>query len=223
MAAVTAGPTPGAGPAPGPAWTVVLPVKRLDRAKTRLSTRPAGQREDLALAFARDVVAAATACPAVARVVVVTDDARARSTLIADGTDAAPVVVPDVPDAGLNPALRHGAAQAAAGTGVAALSADLPALRPDELGRALAAAAGHSRAFVADLTGTGTTLLTAAPGVALDPRFGARSRAEHAASGAVELAVGDVPGLRRDVDTEVDLWDAVRLGVGPHTRRALER
>ncbi len=105
------------------------------------------------------------------------------------------------------------------GLAVAALVADLPALRTDELRRALAAAAHVARGFVADAAGTGTTLLTAAPGVGLDPRFGPRSRAAHAASGAIALEPGPVPGLRRDVDTEVDLWDAGRLGLGPASAR----
>ena len=61
----------GAGPTE---WVVVIPVKRLDRAKTRLSTRPAPQRGALALAFALDTVRAALACPRVAAVLVVTDD-----------------------------------------------------------------------------------------------------------------------------------------------------
>ena len=56
-------------------WVVVVPVKRLDRAKTRLSTRPAPERRALALAFALDTVRAAITCPGVVGVVVVTDDA----------------------------------------------------------------------------------------------------------------------------------------------------
>ena len=76
---------------------------------------------------------------------------------------------------------------------------------------------------MADAAGIGSTLLTARPGVELGPRFGERSRAAHRSSGAVELAAspGALAGLRRDVDTEVDLWDAVRLGVGPATTDAL--
>jgi 2-phospho-L-lactate guanylyltransferase len=27
-----------------------------------------------------------------------------------------------------------------------------------------------------------------------------------------------IASVRRDVDTEVDLWDALRLGVGPRTK-----
>ena len=59
------------------------------------------------------------------------------------------------------------------GCGTAALSADLPALRPAELARAL--------------------------------------------TGAAELDLEGVPGLRRDVDTPADLRAAAALGLGPYT------
>jgi 2-phospho-L-lactate guanylyltransferase len=193
-------------------WVVVVPVKVLGRAKTRLGLAPAA-RADLALEMARATVAAAAACPLVAEVVVVTDDPRAAAAL----RGARVHVVADEPDAGLNPALGHGAAVAAGrhpGAGVAALSADLPALRPDELARALAAGAAHPRAVVADAAGTGTVLLTARPGLPLDPAYGGASRTRHAARGAVDLTddLRDaVPGLRRDVDTPDDLAAARRL------------
>ncbi|CAM5495714.1 Phosphoenolpyruvate guanylyltransferase [Streptomyces alboniger] len=58
-------------------WTLVIPVKPLARAKSRLSDTAAdGLRPGLALAFAQDTVAAALACPAVKDVAVVTDDPR---------------------------------------------------------------------------------------------------------------------------------------------------
>ena len=199
--------------APGTAWSLVLPLKPLARAKSRLAAGPL--RPELALAFARDTVAAALACPAVARVLVVTDDAAAARLLAAAGA----VVVPDEPGAGLNAALAHGAARAAelAGGGpVAAMSADLPALRPEELERVLRAAEPRGRAFLADAHGVGTTLLTA-NGAELAPAFGGASRARHAASGAVELGLGEVPSVRLDVDTMEDLRAALELGVGRHT------
>ena len=141
-----------------------------------------------------------------------------------DDPDAAEVarhmrhlVVGDEPDAGLNPALVHGAAMALErwpGARVAALSSDLPALRPDELGLALVAAKGHPRAFVADAGGTGTNLLTATALGDFVPRFGRQSAQAHQADGAVELSHLALPSLRRDVDTEADLSDAQELGLG---------
>ena len=202
-------------------WVVVVPVKRLDRAKTRLSSRSAAQRRALALAFAVDTVRAALGCPGVVGVVVVADDPEVRAAVAALGASW----VPDEPGAGLNEALTHGAdvvRRDSPGAWVAVLAADLPALRSEELARALAAARQVPRGFVADAAGTGTTLLTARPGVALDARFGPRSRAAHAATGATALEPGPVPGLRRDVDTEVDLWDAGRLGLGVATASLLD-
>jgi 2-phospho-L-lactate/phosphoenolpyruvate guanylyltransferase len=202
-------------------WAVVAPVKRLDRAKTRLSTRPAAQRRDLALAFAIDSVRAIAASPNVVEVLVVSDDETVR---VAVGELGA-TYLQEGPDAGLNGAVEAGVRHLRArwpDAGVAVVAADLPALRSDELTRALRAAAAVQRGFVADAAGTGSTMLTVLPGVALDPRFGPRSRAAHAASGAVPLEPGPVPGLRRDVDTEVDLWDAGRLGVGSATARVTD-
>lgn len=199
-----------------PGWSVVVPVKRLAVAKSRLrSTLPSADHDELVLAICLDTVSAAVACSSVARVVVVTDDARARASV--EGVGA--LVVPDQPDRGLNPAVEHGAAAATAlapGDAVVILSADLPALRPDELAAALSAAAGHSRAFVTDAAGTGTTLLVASPGQPLLAAYGPQSRLAHAATGAVELD-GDWPSLRRDVDTAADLRAAAILGLGPHT------
>jgi 2-phospho-L-lactate guanylyltransferase len=132
--------------------------------------------------------------------------------------------VADEPDRGLNPAFEHGAQSVrdAGGSAVAALSSDLPSLRPDELAAALDAAGRTApRCFVADAHGTGTTLLTAV-GTELRPRFGPGSAEAHRAGGAVALT-GAWPGLVRDVDTEDDLWAAVALGVGPCTAAQLDR
>jgi len=197
-------------------WSVLLPVKVLAQAKSRLADLAGPRRGELALALACDTVTAVLGCEAAARAVVITDDPVAAATL----THLGALVVPDQPRDGLNAALRHGAAFAAArwpGCGTAALSADLPALRPAELARALDAAAAWPTAFVADAAGDGTTLYTAAPGAAFRPAFGLASRARHAAGGAAELEPGDIPGLRRDVDTPADLRDAAALGLGPRT------
>src|SRR5829696_4841631 len=197
-------------------WSVVVPAKRLASAKTRLRPVTGGgpDHDDLVLALLADTVAVALACTAVGEVVVVTDDPAARAVVEELGART----VADEPDRGLNPALEHGARSATA-EAVAALSSDLPALRPEELAAALEAAGAVPRAFVADSPGTGTTLLTAV-GTALRPRFGPGSAAAHAADGAVALT-GTWPGLVRDVDTAEDLSAALALGVGPRTARAL--
>jgi 2-phospho-L-lactate/phosphoenolpyruvate guanylyltransferase len=229
-------------------WTVLLPVKVLARAKSRLAVLAGDRRGELALALASDTVAAVLACPEVARVVVVTSDPVAGPLLAALGA----IVVPDEPadrpaslgNAGLentgaprgagvlgdlgvqdllNAALRHGAGVAARrwpGTGLAALTADLPALSPAELAAALRAAGASPglAAFVPDAAGVGTTLYAVPPGGEFRPLFGGASRARHAAAGAIELGLGAFIGLRRDVDTPDDLREALSLGVGPFTR-----
>jgi 2-phospho-L-lactate guanylyltransferase len=205
-------------------WAIIVPVKRLAVAKSRLLVAPE-LRAELALAMALDSVAAALACPVVTTVVAVNDDADVGARLRALGA----TVVRDEPDAGLNSALEHGAAAArvvAGGSAVAALSADLPALRPAELAVILDAAAPDAdagRAVVADAAGTGTTLLTAGPGAALRPAFGGDSRAAHVASGARDLTAVAGQSLRRDVDTVADLRAAHALGCGPATTEVLAR
>ncbi|MFC6878861.1 MULTISPECIES: 2-phospho-L-lactate guanylyltransferase [Actinomadura] len=204
------------GGAPHLQWSLVVPVKVLARAKTRMSGAAGPHREALALAVAADTVAAALRCDRVRDVIVVTDDPLPAAELAALGAR----VVPDEPDSGLNPALVYGAGRGrelAPDAGVGALSADLPALRPAELRRVLDAAAGAPEAFVPDAVGVGTTLYTARPGVPFSPAFGGDSRTAHRARGARELSLGDIDSVRRDVDTLDDLKAALALGTGPRT------
>ncbi len=193
-------------------WTVVIPVKALPAAKSRLapaSADPDAHRR-LVEAIRADTMAAAAGAPSVARILLVTDAGQA-------GPDT---VVQTRP--GLNGALRDAAEHAARhwpGDGIAALVGDLPSLRSAELDDALGQAALAGGGFVADADGTGTTLLAAVPGRALEPRFGPGSASRHA-----EI-VGALPagaGLRRDVDTAEDLRRAAAgPGVGPRTHAVL--
>ena len=197
-------------------WSIVIPVKVLAKGKSRLAGLAGRSRPALALAVAADTIRAALACADVSVVTVVTDDPVAAAEFGQLGAD----VIGDDPAAGLNPALVHGASLVARRhpqAGIAALSGDLPALKPAELGRALRAAARWPEAFVPDASGTGTTLYTTRPTVAFRPRFGPGSRLRHLQAGAHELARRDVPGLRRDVDTPADLSEAAVLGLGPRT------
>lgn len=200
-------------------WCLVMPVKRLGLAKTRLAGPevPPRLREHLALAFAADAVRAALSASRVADVVVVTDDPQASQALAGMGA----TIVPDEPNAGLNAAFLFGAAAArrkhGSDIGIAACTADLPAMRGPELDIALARLSAEHRSFIADAHDIGTTMLFAPPGMDLNPCFGGPSRAAHIASGAVELPAEGISSLRRDVDTAEDLADALLLGVGPRT------
>jgi 2-phospho-L-lactate guanylyltransferase len=204
-----------------PRWAIVVPVKHLAVAKSRLLASDAVRRE-LALAMALDTVRAAAACPVVSMVVAVSDDPHAVSALQALQI----VVVPDRPDAGLNPALTHGAQEAVTrdpGVGIAAMSADLPALQSADLLSVLTLADGAATAVVGDAGGEGTTLLTARSAESFHPRFGAQSRRAHVAAGAVDLTAAAAASLRQDVDTVADLAVAAGLGCGPATVDVLTR
>jgi 2-phospho-L-lactate guanylyltransferase len=202
-------------------WAIVVPVKRLALAKTRLSS-DADVRASLALAMAADTVLAAVQCKVVDIVVVVTDEPVAASTLAELGAR----VVADAPDAGLNPALEHGArecARIAPDAGVAAIASDLPALRTASLYAVLTAAAAHPSAIVGDASGAGTTVYAVRDRTAFRPQFGEGSRDVHITMGAVDLTATAPVDVRRDVDVADDLREAVAIGCGPATAEALRR
>jgi 2-phospho-L-lactate/phosphoenolpyruvate guanylyltransferase len=199
-------------------WSLVIPVKLLAQAKSRLTGLAGERRAEFALAMAADTVAAAVRADTVAAVLVVTDDPEVRAI----AADLGAMVLADTPAGGLNEALAHGAAYSLdrwPERGRAGLAADLPALRSRELTVALAAAARMPTAFVPDADGTGTTLYAAAPGAQFRPQFGPASRDRHLATGAVEIGAG--AGLRRDVDTLDDLRAAAKIGLGPRSRALL--
>lgn len=198
-------------------WRLVIPVKGGRGAKTRLRAPDGVDHPSLALALAFDTLTAATQALGRERVVVVTSD----PAVCRAAEDRGCLLVAD-PGAGLNPAIRAGL-RALAGHGGCpggVLLGDLPALRANELVQALAAAQEHPLAFVPDLEGTGTVLLTAARPAVLVPRFSAGSAAAHEEAGHARLDL-DLPGLRRDVDDEASLRMALEIGVGSHTARLL--
>lgn len=195
-------------------YVVVVPVKPPAVGKSRLAGLGAESRRSLAAAFALDTVTACLATPLVAHVLAVTDDARFARELAGAGCS----VIPDGPSGDLNASLRLAAAEARRrwpGLRVAAVCADLPALLPGDLDRALGEAAGRPASFVADAAGVGTTFYSADPD-AFTPCFGPGSRAAHLATGAAEIGDSLVT-LRADVDNLDDLDRARSLGLGPHT------
>lgn len=212
-----------------PSIAVVLAVKRLDAAKSRLAAVvPEDRRRDLVAAMLADTLAAIRTA-GIAAVTVVTPDPRVDEIATTFGAR----VLPEPPADELSPlntALAHGLADAAHEVDlVAALQADLAALDAAALVDALTAAdqalaRGADAAFVADRSGAGTAMLVVRPGTGFTPRFGPDSAAAHRDAGAVELDPTHArwPRLRTDVDTPEDLAAASRLGLGPRTRDALD-
>jgi 2-phospho-L-lactate/phosphoenolpyruvate guanylyltransferase len=196
-----------------PRVRLVIAVKRLESAKTRLAPMFAAPvREQLVLAMLVDTITAAARVPAVESITVVTPDAAAAAAAEQLGA----VALPDPTPAGHGDPLNN-AIRAAAGDDefVAALQGDLPALQAHELAEAIESARAYTRSFVADRHGSGTAALFAF-GVPLDPRFGSESATRHRQSGAVELT-GGWPGLRCDIDTPEDLHAATALSLGTAT------
>lgn len=208
---------------------VVLAVKRLDAAKSRLATAVTSddRRRALVAAMLADTLLAVREA-GVGDVVVVSPDPRVAS--LARDVGARTIAEPEPgPLSPLNAALSHGlAAAATGGTAVAALQADLAALDAATLtevfNEATAVLAdGAVAAFVADRGGDGTALLVLPAGSAFEPRFGPDSASAHRDAGAVELDPERRrwARLRTDVDTPADLAVVAGLGPGPHTRDAL--
>jgi 2-phospho-L-lactate guanylyltransferase len=199
-----------------PRYGVVVPVKPPAVAKSRLIALGDQTRRDLVVAFAMDTVVAALDCPVVDLVLAVTDDHVLASGLAETGA----AVIPDGTVDDLNASLVQGVAEVhrrRPELRVAALCADLPALRPEELARALEAGRDDRQSFVTDDEGSGTTLVVAPTPDLFLPRFGPGSRQAHLADDAYEIDLDDIPSLRRDVDTPADLSDAVAMGVGGRT------
>jgi 2-phospho-L-lactate guanylyltransferase len=203
-------------------WHILVPVRGTADSKTRLlpDNGQGPWRRTLALAFACDAVTAALAAAAVAEVSVITADREAGSLFAGLGAQ----VLLETGGSGLNTAIRQGLRHiddAHPFRYRAVLMSDVPALAAPDLDAALGLAAGYRTAVVPDAAGTGTVLLTAAPGVDPEPCFGAGSHARHRAAGMATLTLGPASTLRRDVDTPADLEAALALGVGRYTHEAL--
>lgn len=209
-------------PRPEPPAAAVVALKPSEYAKSRLDL-PAPLRQRLAETMALDTLRALAG--AVARVLVVSAQPALASRLARAGLPV--TVLPEPAQPGMNAALAYGAArlQAAGHRSVLACVGDLPALRPASVERVVAASQDLARAFLADASGVGTTMLVAheAP---LAPDFQGRSAARHRAGGAVPLGAetlgAPLADARCDVDTAVDLDTAVGLGLGPATRALID-
>ena len=196
------------------AWSLVIPVKPAEVAKSRLE----GGDAALARAIALDTIAAAAQAERVLKVVVVTADRGLAAELA--GIARVQVEIEEAAE-GINAAIRRGLASLPDDGNRAAMLGDLPALTGPMLDEVLEAAEQFDLAVVADADDLGTTLITARAGHRLDPRFGGASLAAHRAAGHVLLAVPASSGLRRDVDTREQLRAAAALGLGPRTAALL--
>ena len=198
-------------------FAVLVPVKPPAFAKSRLADLGDAARRELATAFAVDTVSAALASPVVDRVLVVTDDHELARGLADLGVD----VIPDGTTDDLNETLRLAAAEMHRrdpDLRLVALCADLPALRPDELAVALAAAPHDGMAFVADAEGVGTTAVVASAPETFRPRVRSRLAAVSTSTRARTRSTGSTYPPCGATSTTATTWPRrVALGVGPRT------
>jgi 2-phospho-L-lactate guanylyltransferase len=195
-------------------WNVVIPLKKLAEAKTRLHLGAA--RPILAWAMARDTIDAIRACAAAGRILVVTSDTHIRQSLVTPGV----TVLPD-PGGGLNDAVRVGittSRRLSHQHGIAVVTGDLPSACPAEWDTAFRLADQHKASFIPDTTRTGTTAFFKQADSPCLPHFGKQSRRAHLALGAAELTHPTFLAIHRDVDTLNDLHQALSLGAGRHTQ-----
>ncbi len=179
---------------------VLVPVKRLQAAKTRLASDYGAQRRQaLALAMSAGVVEAARALHGVDAVWVVTSEAGA------DGLGA-----PTLSDGGLpwNEGLAHAIALLdPRPDAVAIVAGDLPLLVPADV-QALIDAIPARGIAVARAHDAGSNGLGLRPPDALVPNFGlpgsAARHVERAGAAGLDAVVVDRPGLALDVDTPAD-------------------
>ena len=207
--------TAGRGQLRPTAWSLVVPVKGGEGAKSRLRAPEGVDRIALARALALDTIVAAAEAVGADHVVVVTSEAEMSQSVRALGVH----FLRD-PGEGLNAAAGAGLAAFDAGQAAAVLLGDVPALRAADLRAALVSATAYACWFVPDAEGNGTVLLGSSEASSVRPRFGSGSAARHEAEGHVRLDL-DLPRLRRDVDDEASLGEALRLGVGRHTAALL--
>lgn len=202
-------------------WAVLIPAKKLIDAKQRLGLDPAF-RQQLSAAFLADAVIAALRAERVASVTVLTSDAALGSMVTFLGAEWRM----DRSVGGLNAAIEAGLpVPDGKREGRAVLVGDLPSLRPHELDSALSQAkvSPTGRLCVTDRGGQGTTLLAALGSTAIDPMFGKCSSQRHQSAGFLP-ALGELPGLRGDIDLPEDLEQlASGEATGGYTAAALNR
>jgi 2-phospho-L-lactate guanylyltransferase len=205
----------------------LVPVKRLDAAKSRLrDTLPGDAVPKLARAMLEDLLEALLAVPELEVVAVVTEDPEVARVAESQGAGA---LLLD--DAGLNPSLAAGAERLAdrGPDALLVVLGDVAGATPADLGALLAAGRTMQPpwAVLAPSRDGGTTALLRSPPDAFPSAFGPDSAARHreaAQRAGVRLRELSPPSLQVDLDGAEDL-DAflASSGAGKRTRALLER
>jgi 2-phospho-L-lactate guanylyltransferase len=192
----------------------VVPVKRFDRAKQRLSgVLDSAARAALAAAMLGDVLEQLSGTAGLTGVLVVTSDTEAAA--IAESFGA--TVLTDAADSGVNDAVAHGVRKLASFGASAAIIApsDIPFVTTAELSIVLAAFERAPVVIAPAARDGGTNILGLSPPDVITPAFGPDSFARHCAVARdLRPAVIPLEGAGRDIDAPAD------LAVGPITAKS---
>jgi 2-phospho-L-lactate guanylyltransferase len=198
----------------------LVPLKRLDYAKTRLaSVLDPPTRVRVMRALLDHALTQVKAAPSIRSVTLVSSAAEAQSIAAEHG-------VAHFDDRGLpwNDALAAAIAEAVTSEAVVIVSADVPLLTIDDVERFVAALT-HRGAVIARATDAGTNAVAMRPAGAMPTTFGVKgSAARHAEladeSGLTPVIV-DIPGLAHDLDTAADLEEVLRHAMSDEVRAVL--
>jgi len=194
---------------------VLVPLKRMDRAKSRLAARlDPGERSRLMRALLERTLAEAARAPSLGRLVLVSSDPEAAAVATAHGIDWF-----DDRDLPWNEALAAAMREAVRSDDVLVLSADLPLVTSGDLELFVASAPPRGLA-IARARDRGTNAVLMRPAGAIATCFGVQGRdgsaaghARLAAEAGLPAVILDVPGLAADIDSPSDL-DELGAGLG---------
>ena len=204
-------------------WAVV-PVKERVSAKERLSPmlRPE-TRQALALAMLEDVLAALTATPGVAGLLVVTVDPEAGRLAASYGARLIEVGARDGHTGAVTAAARLLAAEQR--SGMLTLPGDIPLVTPAEIARLLTAhPPAPSFTIVPSHDERGSNAIACSPPDAVPLRFGENSFYPHlqaAEMAGIRPNVVHLPGIALDIDNPEDLVSFMRIESTTRSRAVL--
>jgi 2-phospho-L-lactate guanylyltransferase len=209
----------------GPDVWALVPVKRLDRAKSRLADvlEPVDRRQ-LARAMLTDVLTTLVRVEGLAGILVVTSDVEVAA--LATEHDAA--VLADPPETGFNEAVRHGMRwlDDRYHAGAVVVPGDIPFVTVAEFEAVLAATRRSPIVVVPATRDGGTNLLAIAPPLLMPPAFGPDSFARHVAAAH---ALGITPQILRlegaghDIDVAADLFIEAESSAARCTRAVMRQ
>ncbi|MEY9535926.1 2-phospho-L-lactate guanylyltransferase [Sinorhizobium fredii] len=205
-------------------WAVV-PVKRLDRAKSRLASMlDPSEREELAWAMFRDVLDTLGSVRGLGGILVVTNDIRASGYARAFGA----VTLPDPREAGTNRAVQYGLAWLSerGAAGAIVVPGDIPFTTPVEIAAVLEKLRPRSVVLAPAARDGGTNILAMAPPGIIPVAYGENSFARHLAAAretGIDAQVLHLDGAGHDIDVSSDLFFDAGEGQATRTRAHLKR